>query len=188
MTICSFQFQKQYLKSLENVFKILEILLCGGCWCVIYLGNVMAESNTMPSINDEVMVFTLCSLPAWILTCLTYVLFLFTAPRKQAMVFDLFLNSLFCAGLAFAVGFAGTKKAFLWHCINKDGEQVDIHYCSLPDFLEIRNGGENMAVLVLGTLSAAVYFTHMIFMAATFCTTNALTMSGDNRGIFQSVT
>ncbi|XP_076822594.1 uncharacterized protein LOC143468977 [Clavelina lepadiformis] len=162
MAKCSPHFKKNFVKSGEGVFKLMEIVVGAASWLLLCAGNVLRTSV----MDRSTLFLTLVMLLVWFGTCASYVLFLFTPVTKKALAMDSVLTCAFF--LLYAVSTAMcTVSDFIWVCTNHP-------YCGIlvthRNVWELRNGGENLAVVIFGAVLAGIYFTQFVYQCTKLCT------------------
>lgn len=147
---------REYVRSVEGITKVVLLLLGLGCWGLVYIGQVMSSSNEVPEVNDQAVFCAAVTLPTWILTLVIYPMYAFTETGRLSTRFNAAL-SVICSLLYVAcVAFCASYHWFIWWCAGyNDYEVVDTGEC--PDAEVLRNGGQNLAVVILGSLLAAGY-------------------------------
>ncbi|XP_039271900.2 uncharacterized protein LOC120346261 isoform X1 [Styela clava] len=153
---CPPRLNHEYVKSVEGILKLSLIVIGVFCWGIVYIGDVMSTSNEAPEINDQVLFYSALTLPSWLLTLLTFIFYMFSRSEIIPFKLDAALNAIFAILYIACVCFSAGYEWFVWICESgSSSEVVDTGEC--PNDRILRNSGQNLAVVVIGSVLAGMY-------------------------------
>ena len=131
----------------------------------------MATSDNPPQVNSETLLLSLTTLPCWIVTFSSFILFILCDHSKRSLKLDALMNSVFAVALGTATMVCSSSRDFIWLCVSDTGEVVDGgEFCDSPNKSVLRNGGQNLALVILTSILSTVYITHFILVMTQLCT------------------